>query len=194
MARSTLSPYRSPRLAVFLFEDTRSGWIWLILRVWLGWQWLSSGWGKVQNPAWMDGGSALRTFLERAVAVPDTGRPAITFDWYRSFLEFLISTEAYTWFGPFIAIGEVLVGIGLIVGLFTAIAAFFGALMNFNFLLAGTASTNPVLFLVAILIMLAWRVAGWYGLDRWALRWIGTPWQSREEIPPGSTPASAGMG
>ncbi len=194
MARSTLSPYRSPRIAVFLFEDTRSAWIWLILRLWLGWQWLSSGWGKIGNPAWMEGGSALRGFWERAVAIPDAGRPAITFDWYRSFLEFLLSIEAYTWFAPLIAVGEVLVGLGLIVGLFTAIAAFFGALMNFNFMLAGTASTNPVLFLVAILIVLAWRVAGWYGLDRWALRWLGTPWQPREDIPPASTPPSAGLG
>jgi thiosulfate dehydrogenase [quinone] large subunit len=42
--------------------------------------------------------------------------------------------------------------------------------------MAGTASTNMLLFGVTVPLILAWKVAGWYGLDRWALRWIGTPW------------------
>jgi thiosulfate dehydrogenase [quinone] large subunit len=36
----------------FLFNDTRSAWIWLIIRLYLGWACLSAGWGKVTNPAW----------------------------------------------------------------------------------------------------------------------------------------------
>ncbi|BCX03223.1 MAG: hypothetical protein KatS3mg053_1161 [Candidatus Roseilinea sp.] len=82
----------------------------------------------------------------------------------------------YTWFAPLVAVGEVLVGIALIVGMLTAIAAFFGGLMNWNFIMAGTASTNALLFAIAILLMLAWRVAGWYGVDRWLLPKLGTPW------------------
>ena len=68
------------------------------------------------------------------------------------------------------------VGIGLIIGLLTGFAAFFGALMNMSFLLAGSASSNPVLFTLAIGIMLAWKVAGYYGLDRYVLPMLGTPW------------------
>jgi thiosulfate dehydrogenase (quinone) large subunit len=49
-------------------------------------------------------------------------------------------------------------------------------LMNWNFIMAGTASTNALLFLFAILLMLAWKVAGWYGVDRWLLPKLGTPW------------------
>jgi thiosulfate dehydrogenase [quinone] large subunit len=49
--------------------------------------------------------------------------------------------------------------------------------MNFNFMLAGTASTNPVLFLAAILLIMAWKVAGWWGLDRFLLPLLGTPWR-----------------
>ena len=48
--------------------------------------------------------------------------------------------------------------------------------MNWNFMMAGTASTNPVLMVLAVGLMLAWKVAGYYGADRWILPYIGTPW------------------
>jgi thiosulfate dehydrogenase [quinone] large subunit len=44
-----------------------------------------------------------------------------------------------------------------------------------RFLFAGTAGANPLMFILAILLMLAWRVAGWWGLDRWALPLLGVP-------------------
>ena len=47
--------------------------------------------------------------------------------------------------------------------------------MNMSFLLAGSASTNPVLFTLAIGLILAWKVAGYYGLDRYVLPLLGTP-------------------
>ena len=102
----------------------------------------------------------------------------MTYDWYRSFLTWLLEGEHYRWMGPLIAWGEFLVGLGLILGALTGFAAFFGALMNFNFMLAGTASTNPVLFLLSILLIMAWKVAGWWGVDRWLLPALGTPWQA----------------
>jgi thiosulfate dehydrogenase (quinone) large subunit len=74
-------------------------------------------------------------------------------------------------------VGEVLIGIALIAGLFVGIAAFFGAFMNWNFMLAGSASTNPVLMVAAIFLVLAWKTAGYWGLDRYALPIVGTPWQ-----------------
>jgi thiosulfate dehydrogenase [quinone] large subunit len=46
-----------------------------------------------------------------------------------------------------------------------------------SFLLAGSASSNPVLFVLAMGLILAWRVAGYYGVDRWLLPMLGTPWQ-----------------
>ena len=51
----------------------------------------------------------------------------------------------------------------------------FSGLMNANFLLAGTVSTNPIPFILATWVVLAWRVAGYWGLDRWALPLIGVP-------------------
>ena len=78
------------------------------------------------------------------------GSPAITFEWYRAFLQTLLDNDADSWFAPLIVFGEIAVGIGLIFGCLTGFAAFFGALMNMSFLLAGSASTNPVLFTLAI--------------------------------------------
>jgi thiosulfate dehydrogenase [quinone] large subunit len=68
------------------------------------------------------------------------------------------------------------VGLGLIFGILTGFAAFFGAFMNMSFLLAGSASTNPVMFTLAVGVILAWKVAGYYGVDRWLLPMLGTPW------------------
>ena len=68
-------------------------------------------------------------------------------------------------------------GIALILGIFTGLAAFFGSIMNMNYLLAGAVSTNPILFAIATLLVLAWKTAGWWGLDRWVLPVLGTPWQ-----------------
>jgi thiosulfate dehydrogenase [quinone] large subunit len=67
--------------------------------------------------------------------------------------------------------------VALILGLFTGIAAFFGGFMNWNFMMAGSASTNPVLFTLSILLVLAWKTAGWWGLDRFLLPALGTLWQ-----------------
>ncbi|MCL4870800.1 MAG: DoxX family membrane protein [Anaerolineae bacterium] len=175
---------RDPQFVQTLFSDPRSGWLWLVLRIWLGWQWLGSGWGKLFNPAWMQSGEALKGFWERAVLIPETGRPAVAFDWYRSFLQMLLDAQAYTWFAKLITFGELLVGIGLIIGAFTGIAAFFGATMNWNFMMAGSASVNPMLFVIAIFLILAWKVAGHVGADYFLLRWLGTPWGwASPEIP-----------
>lgn len=161
-----------------LFSSPKMAWLWLIVRVYVGWAWLTAGWGKATNAAWVDSGVALRGFWMNAAAVPEGGRAAITYDWYREFLRFMIDKEAYSWMGAFIAYGQVLVGLGLILGGLTGVAAFFGAFMNFNFMLAGSASTNPVMFTLAVLILIAWKNAGWIGIDRWLLPMMGTPWSA----------------
>jgi thiosulfate dehydrogenase (quinone) large subunit len=152
--------------------------LWLVVRVYVGYQWLTSGIGKFTNPAWMVTGDALQGYWMRAVAIPEApARPLITFDWYRVFLQSMLDSNSHVWFAKMLVVGEILVGIALILGIFTAIAAFFGGFMNWNFMMAGTASTNPVLILLSILLILAWRNAGHWGLDRFLLPIMGTPWQ-----------------
>lgn len=175
---------QDPPLARFLFNDTRTSWLWLVLRVWLGYKWIDAALHKIDNPAWVQTGEALKGFWTGAVAIPEAGRPPIAFDWYRGFIQFLLDAEAYTWFGKLIAYGELIIGIALIIGLFTGIAAFFGAFMNWNFIMAGSASTNPVLIIIAIGLILAWKVAGYIGLDRFLLPLLGTPWNGVETEAP----------
>lgn len=170
--------FSDPPVANALFNNPRWAWIWLIARLYLGYTWLSSGLGKLSNPAWTQTGEALKGFWERAVLIPDApARPAITFAWYRGFLQFMLDSGAYTWFSKLVVAGEFLIGIALILGVFTGIAAFFGGFLNWNFMMAGSASSNPVLFTIAIFLILAWKTAGWIGLDRWILPALGTPWQ-----------------
>ena len=180
-----------PPLAHLLFNTTRFAWLFAIVRIYLGYQWVNAGWHKITGTGWVDGGAALKGFWAKAVVIPETGKAPIAYDWYRSFLQFMLDREWYSWFAPLVAYGEFLVGVGLILGAFVGIAAFFGAFLNWNFLMAGTASTNGMLFALAIVLILAWKVAGWYGLDRFLLPLLGTPWKGMsEQVPPRSPQAN----
>lgn len=175
-----------PTFTRFLFSNTRAGLFWLPIRLFLGFAWFEAGLHKATDPnnAWLGGGAALRGYWERVAAIPEEGRPPISFEWYRDFINFLLNGNHEAWFAYLITFGEIAVGIGLLVGLLTGVAAFFGALMNMSFLLAGSASTNPVLFTFAIGLILAWRVAGYYGLDRYVLPKLGTPWRAKVSTHP----------
>jgi thiosulfate dehydrogenase [quinone] large subunit len=168
-----------------------AGLLWLPLRVWLGWQWLEAGLHKLENPKWVQTGEALKGFWTNAVAIPESGRPAITFDWYRAFLQGMLDAQAYTWFAKLVTAGECLIGIALILGAFTGIAAFFGGFMNWNFMMAGSASTNPLLFVIAVGLILSWKVAGYFGADYLLLPWLGTPWGRKA---PAEKPARVSVG
>lgn len=160
----------------FLFSDTRSAILWLAVRLYVGYVWLTAGIGKVTSSAWTgeNAGAAVSGFIQGALAKAEEG--ADVSGWYAAFLESVVLPNAKV-FSFMVAYGEILVGLGLIVGLFTGIAAFFGSFMNVIFLFAGTLSSNPLLFILATWLVLAWKNAGWYGLDRWALPYLGTPWQ-----------------
>lgn len=201
-----------PPLARWLFASTQAAWLWLVLRLWLGWEWFQAGWGKVfggnitwkfwdwgdeaysltgdANIGWVrsgtvvaaDGteqmvevGDSVAGFAAGAIAASEGPHPDVAFAWYVSFLEWIESTAAPV-IGPMVAIGELLIGITLILGLLTGISAFLGAVLNFSFAFAGSAGVNPAMIAVSGLLILAWRNAGWYGLDRWVLPALGTPW------------------
>lgn len=178
MKKSPVRALQDPPLAQFLFGDTRTAWAWLLVRIYVGWQWLEAGWGKVVSDAWTgsSAGTALAGFVRGALAKTAGAHPDVQ-GWYAWFLQNAVQPYAATW-AHIIAWGELAVGVGLILGVFTGIAAFFGMFMNLNFLLAGTVSVNPVIGSLAILLVLAWKVAGWWGLDRWLLPRLGTPWRA----------------
>ncbi|GIP18777.1 hypothetical protein J40TS1_44190 [Paenibacillus montaniterrae] len=174
----------------FLFSSTGAGWIWLIVRLYVGYTWLTSGWKKVNSDAWTgeNAGAAVTGFMQGALAKAEEGKDVSS--WYAAFLENFVIPNAKA-FSYVVAFGEVLVGLGLILGLLTGIAAFCGGLMNVSFLFAGTVSSNPLLFVLATWLVLAWKNAGWYGLDRWALPLLGTPWSAKKKH---STDSSESIG
>jgi thiosulfate dehydrogenase (quinone) large subunit len=190
---------QDPPIARFLFQNTIASWFWLAVRVYVGYNFLTSGWGKFTGGKWLDGtGGSILPFWQNAVKIPDApAKPAITFDWYRSFLQFMIDTNAAPWFSYAIVFGEIAVGLGLILGAFVGLAAAGGLLMNMAFMLAGTTSTNPVMAILAVLLILAWKNAGYVGLDRYLLPILGTPWEQKAATPaPVSAraiPAAAGV-
>ncbi len=175
-AASSEVEIEGPAFTRFLFNNSRAGLLWLPIRLFVGFSWLEAGLHKFSDPEWTQGGAALRGYWERAAAIPEQGRPPISFEWYRDFINALLSGNSETWFAWLITLGEIAVGVGLLLGVLTGIAAFFGALMNMSFLLAGSASTNPVLFTLGIGLILAWKVAGYYGVDRYLLPRLGVPW------------------
>ena len=172
-----------PPLARFLFSDTRMAVVWLVLRIYVGFSWLDAGLHKVLDAGaktnYIYDGSGLLAFWQRIAAIPAApAKTIITYDWYRNFIQFMVDNHWEVFFGKLIAFGETAVGIGLILGAFVGIAAVGGAFMNLNFMLAGSASTNPVLLLLGFLLVLAWKTAGYIGLDRYLLPILGTPWKT----------------
>jgi thiosulfate dehydrogenase [quinone] large subunit len=202
-----------PKFSRWLFGSSQAAWIWLIARIWLGWEWFQAGWTKVfgGNITWRfwnwgddaysltgDGsigwirsgtvegqdigvGDAVAGFARGGIESAEGPHPDVAYSWYVEFLEWIEKT-AHPVLGPTVAVGEVVIGIALILGLFTGIAALLGSVLNFSFVFAGSAGVNPAMLLVSGLLVLAWRNAGWYGLDRWVLPALGTPWHRGELI------------
>lgn len=138
--------------------------LWTVLRVWLGVQWLEAGFHKIT------GGFDATGYLKGAIA-KGAGENPIVQGWYAGFLnDFALPNVGLV--NILIPWGELLVGLGLILGAATIPALIAGAFMNLNFLLAGTISTNPVFYTAAILLLFAGATAYYYGVDRFAIPYI----------------------
>jgi len=128
-----------PRFARFLFSAPGSAGIWLVVRVWLGYQWLHAGWEKITGTgggtfswkfgftgdSWLRTGAGLKGFVGFALKGAGSEHASVNYGWYAAFLRWIERSGA-GFMAPAIAIGETLIGLALIFGLFTAVAAFFG--------------------------------------------------------------------
>ncbi len=155
--------------ARLLLANTKAAPFWLIIRLYLGWEWLTAGWAKVMNPVWFgnSAGGALTGFVNGALQKTSGAHPDVQW-WYAWFLQHAVLPHTNVW-SNLVAGGELLVGIALLLGFLTGISAFFGMFMNLNYLLAGTVSINPIWFTLSIGLILAWKVSGYVGLDRFVL-------------------------
>ena len=129
----TPDQFREPRWARFLFASTTAAWLWLVLRLYMAYVFIPAGWGKITSGKWLFGdGSPIQGLVGGAVSSEDTP------GWYVWFLQNVVQPNA-SLFATLVALGELAVGLGLLVGLLTGIAAFGGVFLNANFVLAGVA-------------------------------------------------------
>ncbi|PLR83638.1 Crp/Fnr family transcriptional regulator [Bacillus canaveralius] len=137
---------------------------WTIIRIWLGIQWIEAGWHKVADG--FDAGG----FMQGAIAKAGGDHPMVA-GWYANFLESVAIPNSGL-FSFLVSWGEILVGLGLILGAATIPALIAGAFMNLNFMLAGTTSTNPVLYTVAFILLFAGSGSYYWGVDRLAIPYL----------------------
>ncbi|MCP8968659.1 DoxX family membrane protein [Ectobacillus ponti] len=150
----------------FLRENRIASAILTLIRVYLGYSWLTAGIGKLQSGHFDASG-----FLAGAIAKPVAGPDGVVYGWYVSFLKEFALPNAHV-FNIVIPLGEALVGLGLLLGCLTTAAAFFGLVMNFSFLMAGTVSHSPTDILMGGILLAAGLNAGYYGLDRWVIPFL----------------------
>jgi len=174
-AVSSTEQFPDPAISRFFLASTGSAPMWFVVRMYVGSEWLLAGWEKVISPAWGTSGKAIAGFVMGALAKTSGPNPAVQ-GWYAWFLQHIVLPNAGL-FSFLVTWGEVAVGLGLLFGILTGIAAGFGVLMNFNYLLAGTVSVNPVLGVLGLFLCFSWRVCGWIGVDRWLLPALGLPWK-----------------
>jgi thiosulfate dehydrogenase [quinone] large subunit len=68
-----------------------------------------------------------------------------------------------------VTLSELVIGLLLILGLFTGAAAVAGLGLNLVYMFTGSAGVNPAYAIVSVFLILAWRNAGYLGLDGFAL-------------------------
>jgi thiosulfate dehydrogenase (quinone) large subunit len=142
----------------FLRKNKQVSILLAVLRVYLGYTWVMAGWGKITGGQFDASG-----FLQGALAKA-TGENPVVQGWWAVFLENVAipNVEAFNFLVPW---GELLVGLGLLIGCFTKTAVFFGIAMNFSYMFSGTTSTNPQLVLLSMFILVSAMNAGRYGVD-----------------------------
>jgi thiosulfate dehydrogenase (quinone) large subunit len=181
--------FPEPAISRFFLGSAGSSPLWFVIRMDVGAQWLLAGWEKASSPAWGASGKALSGFVAGALAKSSGENPAVQ-GWYASFLQHYVLPNAGL-FSFLVTWGEVAVGLGILLGILTGIAAGFGVLMNMNYLLAGTVSINPIIGMFGLFLCISWRVCGWIGVDRWLLPMLGMPWKPGAWFSHQQTPVTA---
>jgi thiosulfate dehydrogenase (quinone) large subunit len=131
---------------------------WTAMRVWLGVMWIQAGsaklWGA-ESAAFLHGGGGVAGFAAH-------GTPA--YSWWGSFLHGFVVPNA-GWIGVLVAVAEFSIGVALVSGLFTRVAALGSLALLFTYVMSGTASVCAFYALFAIVILVMWRTSSWIGID-----------------------------
>lgn len=175
------SDVKNPGIIRFIFNDPRMAGFWTVIRVLVGIKWLQIAVPKLSDPGWMNGGDVVRGWWTMQVQTPEAGPAPITYPWYRDIVQALLDANAYEWMAPTIAVTEVMLGITFILGAFVGFSAIVAAFIHWNYLLAGSAGNNGLMFPAALALIAAWKVAGYYGLDYFLMRRVSSLWSPRKD-------------
>jgi thiosulfate dehydrogenase (quinone) large subunit len=113
-------------------------------------------------------------FQPRRVAEFAAGNPV---DWYKGFLESTVLPHSAL-FATLQAYGEVVVGVGLIIGFLTGLSSIVGLFLALNYGLAtqwmsfGQQGFH-LLLITSMVLFLFTRAGRTWGVDRWLVRWTG---------------------
>jgi thiosulfate dehydrogenase (quinone) large subunit len=165
-------PSGNLRFADWLFRSKAASVLWLVARLWLGYEWLNAGyqkvWGSEKAAFWYGGGAGVKGFSTAGIAGSATGKGGASYGWWAGFLHNFVIPNA-SWIAKLVTLSELAIGALLILGLFTGAAAFAGIGLNMIYMFSGSAGVNPAYAIVALFLILAWRNAGYFGLDRFVL-------------------------
>jgi thiosulfate dehydrogenase [quinone] large subunit len=153
------SERETPRAVEFLMQSKVMAIGWTAMRVWLGIMWIQTGvsklWGA-ENPAFLhNNGAGVAGFAAHGV-------PA--YSWWGSFLHgFVVPNSG--WIGILVAVAEFVIGVALVLGLFTRVAALGSLALLFTYVMSGTASVCAFYAFFAVVIFATWRTSTWLGVD-----------------------------
>jgi thiosulfate dehydrogenase [quinone] large subunit len=163
---------RNLRAADWLYRSRAASVLWLVARLWLGYGWLNAGyqklWGSEKAAFWNGGGAGVKGFATAGVAGSKAGKGGASYGWFAGFLHGFVIPNA-SWIARVVTLSELVIGVLLILGLFTGAAAVAGLTLNLIYMFSGSSGVNPAYAIVAVLLILAWRNAGFLGLDRFVL-------------------------
>jgi uncharacterized membrane protein YphA (DoxX/SURF4 family) len=159
--------------------------VWLLLRIYLASIWMNFGVAKIRG-GWLKG-DALESLLG---AVADGQTPA-PFPFYPRVAEILVATGMDAVLCVLIPLAEVAVATAFLTGVLLVPAAICAILLNLNLILAGIASVNfdGRIIALQVLLLAAWRVAGYLGLGRraWWREWLSSFHDPRGLLPGAGT-------
>jgi thiosulfate dehydrogenase [quinone] large subunit len=132
---------------------------WLAMRVWLGAMWIEAGyeklWGNESAGFMHHNGAGVAGFAAHGKAA---------YSWWGTFLHSFVVPNS-GWIGVLVSVAEFAIGLALVAGLFTRLAALGSLLLLFTYVMSGTASVCAFYALFAIVILTMWRTASWIGAD-----------------------------